>query len=192
MSKKIKAVYDADPTAGDDLTKEGLFAGDDGEDNEVVYTRTQVSNTVAEVGEVKRISDDVDSLLAGAIPPDPEDPSPAATWALTLAQNKLIPDRAVFNYTTEAGAAWAETINTSTPPTYPGDFTDGQVGTLSAVSGWDVTETRRLWEYDDVNGIVQILTSQGESGIEITSVDTLAPVPSTTEWTIAAGTDPSH
>jgi len=195
VSRKIKATYDDNSTRGDDLTEEVLIPGDLGDDTPVTFTRTQLSNHVAEVGAVLEISDRVDGLLTGTPVPDP-DPAADPTWSLTLADNKLVPDSSVFNFTTEVGAAWAETTNDPFTPTNdavigispPTGFTSGLVGTLSAVSGWGVTEVRRLYQYDDVNGIVQILTSTGDSGITITSKATLPPS-QITDFSIVSKTD---
>jgi len=129
------------------------------------------------------MSQAIDGLLTDTPVPDP-DPTADPTVTITLAPNTLIPDRSVNNYTTEVGAAWAETTDDPIEPTNdavigvspPTGFTSGLVGTLSAVSGWSVTEVRRLYQYDDVNGIVEILSTAGISGISITSVANTTPL----------------
>jgi len=174
LSKKIKAVYDADPTAGDDLTKEGLFAGDDGEDNEVVYTRTQVSNTVAEVGAVKEIADRVGALETSTVP----DPT-SAFWNATILDNTLTANVFVSAYTGEAwiivkGSDVTPTDDSvgSTPPT---GFTIG-----NPPSTYDMVTCASgdlyFYQWDQVNRIVEKLTSSGERGINIVPSFTIGPI----------------
>jgi len=174
LSKKIKTVYDADPTAGDDLTKEGLFAGDDGENTPVAYTRTQVSNTVAEVGAVKEIADRVGALETDTIP----DPA-SAFWNVTILDNTLTANVLVSMYTGEAFRIVKDDDTTptddsvgSTPPT---GFTSGSAPSTYDMVTWVAGELY-FYQWLEGTGITEKLRQDGGRGITVSPIYTLRPV----------------
>ena len=185
MSKKIKTVYDLDPTAGDDETTNWLVPADDDANNPVTLDKTQVSNAVATVGAVREIDERVSGLETGTPPPDPVDPPPAPTWAATLNANKLIADVSVYNYTVKAGAAYILVADSDVVPTDdavvgvspPTGFTPGQWPNTYDVVTFTNAKDLYFYQYDDVDGIVLAVSQQdGTDSITLVPVDTLAPV----------------
>jgi len=116
--------------------------------------------------------------------PDP-DPTDPPTWAATLAPNKLVADIFVNNFTTKTDASWALEVDDewSGSPTYPTNFTAGST-VVGTVAGWSA-EVWRLYQYDSVDGVTEILTSTGDSGITITPV---AYVIDISDFDLAIGT----
>jgi len=84
-------------------------------------------------------------------------------WAVQIPYNTLTIIINVVNYT---GTAWAMTRDTSTPPTYPGDFTQGHWSdepTKTLLSS--TPETWRFYQWDSVNLVREVLDINDISGI---------------------------
>ena len=186
MSKKIKTVYDADPTAGDDETTNWLVPADDDNNTPVTLDKTQLSDAVATVGAVR----DIDERLSAVETSTPlPDPGSTAYWQVTIQPDKLYADVSVWDYT---GDAWIITKNNDTPPTDdsvgstpPTGFTSGLWPSTYNMVTWN-TGTLRFYQWDETNGILEKLDTDGNSGILV------SPNPETTALTnlfLVSGTD---
>ena len=174
MSKKIKKVYDDNPTRGDDLTEEVLIPGDLGDDTPVTFTRTQLSNHVAEVGGVLEISDRVSALETGTTP----DPT-TAFWNVTILDNTLTANVSVSMYTGTAYRIVKDSDVTptddsvgSTPPT---GFTPSLTPPITYDMVTWASGELYFYQWDETNGIVEKLRQDGFRGIVVTPNDTIAP-----------------
>jgi len=129
------------------------------------------------------------ALETGTTPPDP-DPAPVF-WNTTLDVDRLYPNQYVTGYT---GTHWAVTIDTTDQPTYPDDYTEGNIPSVSPDPlVYGVPETRRLWQYDTVTtNHTEILAEDESSGITLTPVDTRPEVWVDPAFSIAAnGSNPN-
>ena len=63
MSKKIKTVWDSDPTAADDTTEESYFAGEDSNGDPIAYSATQLAGMTGARNEIPTLRSDVDSII---------------------------------------------------------------------------------------------------------------------------------
>ena len=63
MSKKIKTVWDSDPTAADDTAEESYFAGEDSNGDPIAYSATQLAGMTGARNEIPTLRSDVDSII---------------------------------------------------------------------------------------------------------------------------------
>ena len=63
MSKKIKTVWDSDPTAADDTAEESYFAGEDSNGDPIAYSATQLAGMTGARNEIPTLRSDVDTLI---------------------------------------------------------------------------------------------------------------------------------
>jgi len=176
LSKKIKTVYDADPTAGDDETTNWLFPSDDNNNTPVTLDKTQLSDAVATVGAVRDIDERVSALETSTPLPDP---GTTAYWQVTLQPNKLYADVLVIDYT---GEAWIIVKDNDTEPTDdsvgstpPTGFTPGLWENTYNLLTWS-SGTLYFYQWTESGGITEKLDQAGDSGIVVSPVDTLGPV----------------
>ena len=174
MSRKIKATYDANPTAGDDLTEEVLVAGDLGDDTPVTFTRTQLSDHVAEVGGVLEISNRVGAIETGTTP----DPS-TAFWNATILNNTTVANVFVSNYT---GAAFIIVKDSDVKPTDdsvgstpPTGFTVGNPPANYDMVNYHQSGVLYFYQWSESAGIVEKLRQDGGRGIRHSNYSSLSP-----------------
>jgi len=161
MSKKIKTVYDADKSAGNDPSKKYLLPTQDegNPDAEIALDIDQIAAAV--------------STRIGVSPP-PEPTENLAQLVLTLQENTLVPNvQAItgIDYT-----HYNVVTDSATVPTYPTGFINGPVPQLlPTLAGWS-PETKYVYLYDLPTTSLKPLTdSDGTSGITLNPVDTIAP-----------------
>ena len=174
MSKKIKTVYDADKSAGNDPSKKYLLPTQD-EGNPDADIALDIDQIAAAV-----------STRIGVSPP-PEPTENLAQLVLTLQENTLVPNvQAItgIDYT-----HYNVVTDSATVPTYPTGFINGPVPQLlPTLAGW-APETKYVYLYDLPTTSLKPLTdSDGTSGITLTPVDTL-PRPAITDFSLSAGAD---
>jgi len=161
LSKKIKTVYDANKSAGNDPSKNYLLPTQDegNPDAEIALDIDQIAAAV--------------STRIGVSPP-PEPTENLAQLVLTLQENTLVPNvQAItgIDYT-----HYNVVTDSATVPTYPTGFINGPVPQLlPTLAGWS-PETKYVYLYDLPTTSLKPLTdSDGTSGITLNPVDTIAP-----------------
>ena len=161
MSKKIKAVYDADPSAGNDPSTHYLIAADDDANNPVVLDIDQLSAAV--------------STRIGVSPP-PLPTEDLNQFVVTIQENTL-----QANIQPVTGVDYTHIIinvDDDSTPTYPTGFTEGPFPSLGSVASWSA-ETWYPYAYDlTTTTLKELKNPDGTSGITVTPNDTTVPVAS--------------
>jgi len=122
----------------------------------------------------------ITALEADAQPPVSSD----ASWEANLNPNTLVANVVVFNFTIERGRAWRIVVDSATVPTNdavigsspPTGFTRGDFSIAYSASSYSASEDWYFYEYDDVAGIVLVLSTTGDDFVTVTPNDTLGPI----------------
>ena len=158
MSRKIKATYDGDPSAGNNPETNYIVAGDDNANNPVALDMDQLSAAVA-------------TRIGTSLPPT-EDPS---AFIVNIQENTL-----TANIDPITGITYTHyiiNVDDAVAPDYPTGYVEGVVPPLKDVAAWGTTEVWRCYVYNLATGIrTEILPPNGISGVSVTPIATASAI----------------
>ena len=158
MAKTIKDQYDEDPSAGNDPATSYLVPSDDGADTPICLDIDQLAAAIA--------------VRLGIDPLEPVENF--NQLVITIQDNTL--NANIQTITGLTYTHYAILSDDDTEPTYPGDFTQGQVPQLYTLSSY-TAEILYVWVYNLPTATPnEVLTPAGGSGITVVPNDTTIPV----------------
>ena len=201
MSKKIKTVWDSDPTAADDTTEESYFAGEDSNGDPIAYSATQLAGMTGARNEIPTLRSDVDSIIE-TISSQPVTgqftltaPTPNTLTILVSAIPSAAIDRYAFYWDTDGTPSGTDGVAKSVAAGGTLSFTTSLAN--SSETEPYVNQVPGYLHVRSASGSVwSALTppsenNDGSNGFLIQAIDTRGYVWSSGACSIAQGTDPT-